>query len=98
MLDKCNKGEHKMLNVIARPHEVEYEGCSELEWTIVRWCEICGSISVDLEHEKKTVAGGIVPIKYPELFREIVAQGHRGPICLGCDQPIRVCGGCDGTC
>lgn len=63
MIEDCIKGEHKLEMITALAH---WDGSS----SVVRWCSVCGSIVIDTQVDKRIFPGQIMPMKFPELFKD----------------------------
>jgi hypothetical protein len=53
--EKCRKGLHPLETIMSN-------GC-DMESVTVRWCPICGSISVDQDFDGRTNPGAIRPMR-----------------------------------
>lgn len=71
-LERCHIGDHR-LKVIYE--SVEYYGVTQ----VVRWCTVCGSIVVDIDADNKTMSGGIMTMKSPNITRENKMKSSNGP-------------------
>jgi hypothetical protein len=58
MSDHCN---HNLIVIYTDPagHDEEH---------VVRWCDQCGSIVVDIDYDGRTRAGGIMEMKSPKDY------------------------------
>lgn len=62
MTEECAKGNHDLIEIY-RVHHIYGEE------QVVRWCRVCGSIVVDVEVDGRTMAGKIMNMIAPEIFR-----------------------------
>ena len=59
------KGKHDLI--------VVYAHGSEMEETVVRWCRLCGALTVDIDCDGRTQPGGVMAMRLPKL--EQLKQG-----------------------
>lgn len=59
------RGQHDLIAV--------YSHGPEMEETVVRWCQLCGAITVDVDYDGRTQPGGVMPMKLTQL--EQLKQG-----------------------
>jgi hypothetical protein len=59
--EKCKKGEHLLEKI--------FESGSDMESTVVRWCPVCGSITVDTDYDGRTKPGDIMKMKSPAITK-----------------------------
>ena len=62
MTEECAKGNHDLIEV----HRSYYLYDED---HVVRWCRTCGSVVVDVEVAGSTMAGSIMKMIAPEIFR-----------------------------
>lgn len=61
----CQNGNHSL--------EVIYEfDASHDSQHVVRWCNYCGAVVVDIDYDNRTNPGAIQKMKFPQLLKEIV--------------------------
>jgi valyl-tRNA synthetase len=61
-LEECLRGNHKL--------KVIYESGEYYRATqVIRWCEVCGSVVIDVETDGRTIPGKVMPMKIPAIFR-----------------------------
>jgi hypothetical protein len=61
-LTNCNKGNHDLIPVC---------NCGRnSEMTVVRWCTICGCITVDVDCDGRTHKGYYLRLKAPKIYQE----------------------------
>ena len=58
----CKAGKHN-LKVIYR------DGYEDHDQNVVRWCEDCGAVVVDVDYDNRTNAGQIMKMKFPTGIR-----------------------------
>jgi len=71
MLDKCKKGEHRLETIFKSP------GGPFGTLNVVRWCNICGSIVVDVDVDGRTAPGQTMKMKSPAIAK-VPAGSNRG--------------------
>lgn len=74
MFENCLKGNHKLVTIYSDPHSFG-------ETRVVRWCEICGSIIVDIDVDYRTQPGAVMKMKSPEIVKRqrAVSQSANEP-------------------
>lgn len=60
----CRNGQHSFI-VITK------HGCVYQTEEVVRWCEYCGSIVVDLDSDGRTMAGYYRSIQNPQIMKDL---------------------------
>lgn len=59
---RCRKGDHSLVAI----YSADRPGHEE----VVRWCSICGAVSVDVEYDGRTNAGQVMKMRAPSaLYR-----------------------------
>ncbi len=58
----CKPGKHLLVKI----YETAEDGCGSSH--VVRWCEICGSIAVDVDVDGRTNAGQIMKMRRPQVL------------------------------
>ena len=58
--DNCNVGKHDLIEIAELPHS--WDGSSQL----VKWCQICGAVVVDLEIDGRVTPGHYMKMKFPK--------------------------------
>lgn len=69
MLERCKRGEHqfiKMQSTLVGPGEER----------VIRWCQCCGAIVIDLDVDGRTYPGYFQECRIPGLLREIKASSY----------------------
>lgn len=61
------KGQHELVVILA-------DG-PEQEQTVVRWCNTCGAITVDIDADGETAPGAIMALQLPDT--EMAKRGYR---------------------
>lgn len=62
-LDLCKRGKHSLIVVY-------YEGSDENRaQPVVRWCEDCGAVVVDVDFDGRTHPGRLMQMKVPNVSR-----------------------------
>lgn len=68
--EDCKVGNHSLIAICT-----SYKGQGEVE--VVRWCEECGSIVVDIDCDGRTYAGAVVKMKIPKsLYNQKVRASN----------------------
>lgn len=65
IIKDCYSGEHKLCVILAVSNVDSTD-------TVVRWCEICGAVVVDIDHDGRTNAGQILNMTFPQITQEIL--------------------------
>lgn len=65
ILSNCKAGNHN-LKEISRSL---YDAIGEVE-AVVRWCTICGSITVDEDYDGRTAPGRIMKMRSPRISQQ----------------------------
>ncbi len=63
----CRSGKHALIE-IDRSSSVGPEDAQ----AVVRWCEFCGAVVVDLEFDGRTIPGGIRKMVFPAVTKQLV--------------------------
>lgn len=63
-LKNCRKGNHDL-------KEIDRTHCAYDEDFVVRWCQNCGAIVIDLEVDGRLFPGHYMKMKLPKLVKEI---------------------------
>ena len=58
----CLVGNHKLIALFAHTSD-------GMETTVVRWCEICGSVVVDLDCDGRILPGKLMKMRSPEIAK-----------------------------
>ena len=61
-LQDCQKGNHKLEVILST-------GGAYHEYTVVRWCSICGAIVVDIDIDNRTCPGDVTEMKLPLIAK-----------------------------
>jgi hypothetical protein len=67
LLAECEKGNHKLVEI----HRALHDPIGDVD-AVVRWCEICGAIVIDVEFDNRTQPGRIMKMKGPTVTNELV--------------------------
>lgn len=59
--NKCKKGKHSFQKI--------FETGDDKESTVVRWCEVCGSIVVDEDYDGRTKPGAVMGMLSPSITK-----------------------------
>jgi len=62
--DCIKTGEHNLKPIYNSQHD--WDGT----WEVVKWCQDCGAIVVDLEVDNITYPGRVAKMEYPEITKE----------------------------
>jgi hypothetical protein len=60
----CKNGEHNLIEILRVNNNAPDEE------TVVRWCQDCGAVVVDIDYDNRTFAGRITPMKFPKYLKE----------------------------
>lgn len=63
LIEECRKGEHSLQKI--------FETGSDMESTVVRWCEVCGSVVVDVDYDGRTKPGAVMRMLSPSITKAI---------------------------
>ena len=61
--EECKKGKHGLQKI--------YESGSDMESTVVRWCEVCGSVVVDTDFDGRTNPGAVMGMLSPSITKAL---------------------------
>ncbi len=61
--EECKKGSHDLQKV--------FESGSDMESSVVRWCETCGSIVVDVDFDGRTNPGEVMRMRSPSITKAL---------------------------
>lgn len=61
--EECNKGNHSLQKIV--------ESGNDKESFVVRWCEVCGSIVVDIDYDCRTNPGAVMKMKSPLITKAL---------------------------
>ena len=59
--EKCYKGNHDFVEI--------FESGNDIESKVVRWCETCGSITIDTDFDGRTNPGAVMKLRSPAICR-----------------------------
>lgn len=59
----CKDGKHSWIDVYEDPSR------SDMYHDVVRWCEYCGSLVIDVDYDGRTNPGAIAKIRNPEIIK-----------------------------
>lgn len=59
--DECKKGKHSFQKI--------FESENDMESSVVRWCEVCGSIAVDTDYDGRTKPGAVMGMLSPSITK-----------------------------
>jgi len=55
----CPKGSHNLIDILRRSDSYgDHED-------VVRWCDVCGAIVVDVDYDGRTNAGQVMKMRFP---------------------------------
>lgn len=54
----CIDGQHDLIRILSHS-----EVCSE---AVVRWCQKCGAVVVDVDYDGRTNYGQVMPMRFPK--------------------------------
>jgi hypothetical protein len=57
---ECQVGNHKLIEIYRRPYS------SVQQSTVVRWCEQCGVVTVDIDYDGRTNPGAVMRMIGPK--------------------------------
>lgn len=60
-LTNCKKGKHDLIMICSMPED-------HISECVVRWCNVCGAVVVDIDHDGRTSPGRVVSMKFPEIL------------------------------
>jgi len=63
-LESCKAGDHSLITI--RRIRCVVPGEEE----VIRWCECCGSIVIDMDMDNRVYPGRIKPMKNPNILRQ----------------------------
>lgn len=61
------RGKHSLIEI--------YSEGSDMERSVVRWCEKCGAVAVDIDVDTRTSPGAFMAMKLPQT--ELERQGQQ---------------------
>ncbi len=61
--EECKKGNHSLQKI--------FESGSDTESTVVRWCEVCGSIVIDMDYDGRTKPGEVMGMISPSITKSL---------------------------
>jgi len=70
MIQDCSKGNHSLIKI--------YEDGSDMESNVVRWCIVCGAVSIDKDFDGRTNPGYIEPMRFPEIIKTVKIPKSNG--------------------
>lgn len=59
----CNVGNHRLKKI--------FETGGDMESTVVRWCEVCGSVVVDEDYDGRTKPGAVMRMLSPSITKAL---------------------------
>lgn len=59
--NECKKGNHQLEKIA--------ESGSDMESTVVRWCTVCGSVTVDTDYDGRTNPGAVMKMRSPLITK-----------------------------
>lgn len=66
---------HSLINIYSTPYLSVEDG-----YQIVRWCENCGAVVVDVYSDGRTYPGELMTMKFPLLAKREAARADRDEI------------------
>lgn len=61
--EQCKKGNHMLERI--------YEAGPDCESTVVRWCLVCGSVTIDIDYDCRTQPGAVMKMKSPAITKAL---------------------------
>jgi hypothetical protein len=61
--EECKKGKHSFQKIS--------ESGNDMESTVVRWCEVCGSIVIDIDYDGRTKPGAVMGMLSPSITKTL---------------------------
>ncbi len=62
--EECKRGNHLLLEI--------FESGGDMESTVVRWCSLCGSITIDTDYDGRTKPGDVMKIRSPQITKGLL--------------------------
>jgi len=63
-LTECKSGKHPLIRILTtQPH---WDDSCE----VVRWCPVCGAVTVDMECDSRTYPGRVLEMRLPKITQE----------------------------
>lgn len=59
--EECRKSKHSFQKI--------FETGSDMESTVVRWCEVCGSVVIDTDYDGRTKPGAVMGMLSPSITK-----------------------------
>lgn len=59
--EECQKGKHSLQKI--------FESGNDMESSVVRWCEVCGSITIDEDYDGRTKPGAVMGMLSPSITK-----------------------------
>jgi hypothetical protein len=66
-LTDCKKGNHPLVDIYI-------DGYEDAPGYAVRWCEVCGSIVIDVDYDNRTFAGRGMKMRAPLITMEVMQK------------------------
>jgi len=60
--DLCKQKGHDLIVISSRGNEMEER--------VVRWCQYCGAIVIDLDSDGRVYPGRIMPMRFPAILND----------------------------
>jgi len=67
LISECEKGNHKLVEIYRSRHAMG--GADD----VVRWCEVCGSIVVDIDFDNRTNPGQVMKLKGSNIGKGLLS-------------------------
>ncbi|MCI5108891.1 MAG: hypothetical protein MRY49_03550, partial [Candidatus Pacebacteria bacterium] len=62
-LSACKSGTHEFVEILGVSDAYDTE-------KVVRWCTVCGSVAVDLDHDNRTSPGRVMKMRSPQVTKD----------------------------
>ncbi len=59
--EECKKGQHRLEKI--------FESGGDMESTVIRWCQTCGSYVIDKDFDGRTKPGGVMTMTSPAITK-----------------------------
>lgn len=63
-MSSCTGGKHSLIEIF---RNANYDAPDAK--TVVRWCQVCGSIVIDVDVDGRTHPGRVMPMRFPKTNR-----------------------------
>lgn len=69
-LEDCREGNHKLVDIYV-------DGYEDAPGYTVRWCEVCGSVVIDVDYDNRTFAGRCMKMRAPLITKTAMLELHQ---------------------